>query len=74
MLSRELNSLLRENTSSRGPAQQLFEDCLGDRSRPLLLIADRMADLFPVLQHAATYQVGLTSALLYALYALHIAS
>ncbi|KAJ1424134.1 Sec1-like protein [Ochromonadaceae sp. CCMP2298] len=56
MLSRELNSLLRENTSSRGPAQQLFEDCLGDRSRPLLLIADRMADLFPVLQHAATYQ------------------
>lgn len=26
-------------------------------SRPLLLISDRISDLFPVLQHASTYQV-----------------
>lgn len=58
MLAQELNSLLKENTSSRGPAQALFEDCLvNDRSRPLLLITDRISDLFPVLQHASTYQV-----------------
>ena len=36
----------------------LFQkDCLvNDRSRPLLLIVDRISDLFPVLQHASTYQ------------------
>eukprot|EP01038_Epipyxis_sp_PR26KG_P005707 gene5707-7877_t len=57
MLAHELNSLLKENISSRGPAQALFEDCLmNDRSRPLLLIFDRTADLFPVLQHNLTYQ------------------
>jgi len=57
MLARELNTMLRENISSRGSAQSLFEDCLvNDRSRPLLLIADRVTDLFPILQHAATYQ------------------
>ena len=29
---------------------------MNDRSRPLLLIVDRISDLFPVLQHASTYQ------------------
>eukprot|EP00598_Pedospumella_elongata_P001545 CAMPEP_0184981196 /NCGR_PEP_ID=MMETSP1098-20130426/11029_1 /TAXON_ID=89044 /ORGANISM="Spumella elongata, Strain CCAP 955/1" /LENGTH=650 /DNA_ID=CAMNT_0027504739 /DNA_START=110 /DNA_END=2062 /DNA_ORIENTATION=- len=59
MLAQELNSLLRENISARGPAQALFEDAMvnNDRtSRPLLLISDRISDLFPVLQHASTYQ------------------
>lgn len=57
MLTRELNSLLKENISSRGPAQALFEECLvNDRTRPLLLITDRITDLFPVFQHASTYQ------------------
>jgi hypothetical protein len=30
---------------------------VNDRTRPLLLITDRISDLFPVLQHASTYQV-----------------
>jgi hypothetical protein len=34
------------------------QECLvNDRTRPLLLITDRISDLFPVLQHASTYQV-----------------
>jgi hypothetical protein len=53
----ELNNTLKENISSRGPAQALFEDCLvHDRSRPLLLILERSSDLFPVLQHNSSYQ------------------
>jgi hypothetical protein len=57
MLSREFNTMLRENISVRGPAQSLFEDCLvQDRARPLMLILDRSSDLFPILQHTSTYQ------------------
>ncbi len=57
MLAVELNNTLKENISSRGPAQALFEDCLvHDRSRPLLVILERSSDLFPVLQHNSTYQ------------------
>jgi sec1 family domain-containing protein 1 len=29
---------------------------VNDRARPLLLITDRINDLFPILQHASTYQ------------------
>lgn len=60
MLANELCTMLRDNVSSRsGAAQSLFEDCLvseHNRPRPLLLILDRTADLFPVLQHTSTYQ------------------
>lgn len=57
MLAHEVNNVLKENISSRGPAQALFEDSLmHDRSRPLLLIIDRSADLFPILQHNSAYQ------------------
>lgn len=34
-------------------------------SRPLLLISDRISDLFPVLQHASTYQVSVDSSCAY---------
>jgi hypothetical protein len=74
MLAKELHSALRENVTTsgggRGPAAQLFEDCLvttdsGGRSRqssrPLLLIFERGADFFPVLQHTSTYQVCIGS-------------
>jgi Tfp pilus assembly protein FimT len=59
MLASEVTTILRENISSRGPAQPLFEDCLvhSDRSqRPLMIIMDRSNDLFPMLQHNSTYQ------------------
>ena len=60
MLANDVCSMLRDAISSRsGAAQSLFEDCLvGDhnRPRPLLLILDRTADLFPLLQHTSTYQ------------------
>lgn len=61
MLAQELCAMLKENVSGRGPATALFEDCLvtSDRSRqarPLLLIFERGADFFPILQHTSTYQ------------------
>jgi len=57
MLAQELCSSLRENLSPRGAAQGLFADCLiSDRPRPLLLIFDRSADIFPMLMHTSTYQ------------------
>jgi hypothetical protein len=58
MLAREVNTLLRENITPRGSQPSLLGDCLvqAERSRPLLLITDRMIDLFPILQHTSTYQ------------------
>ncbi len=57
MLANELNQLLKEHVMSRGSAQALFEECLGhDRPRPLLVVVDRMSDLYPILQHNNTYQ------------------
>lgn len=57
MLASELHGILKENISSRGPAQALFEDCLvHDKARPLLLIVERSSDMFPVFQHNSTYQ------------------
>lgn len=57
MLAHEFNQILKENISSRGPAQALFEDCLvHDRSRPLMIIMDRSNDFFPIFQHNSTYQ------------------
>lgn len=39
-------------------ADHLLQDCLvHDRSRPLMIVVDRVSDLFPVLQHTSTYQV-----------------
>jgi len=68
MLAHEFNSLLKENISSRGPAQALFEDCLvGDRPRPLLLIFDRSSDFFPILQHTSKYQALISDLLDYKL-------
>ena len=53
-----------------------LKDCLvNDRSRPLLLITDRISDLFPVLQHASTYQVCTVTvycAYIYAIYCMYI--
>lgn len=58
MLAREVNTLLRENITPRGSQPSLLGDCLvqAERSRPLLLITDRIIDLFPILQHTSTYQ------------------
>ena len=57
MLAKELSIILRENLSSRGPAQALFSECLlSDKPRPLLLIFDRTCDMSPPLQHTSTYQ------------------
>lgn len=57
MLAKELSNVLRENLSSRGPAQALFSECLlSDKPRPLLLIFDRTCDMSPPLQHTSTYQ------------------
>jgi hypothetical protein len=61
MLAADLCAQLKENISSKGPAQGLFEDCMvNDRSRPLLLVFDRACDLFPIFQHNSTYQVSTT--------------
>lgn len=57
LLAQNLCDLLRENISPRGPAQQLFSECLiSDRSRPLLLIFDRTSDMTTPLMHSSLYQ------------------
>ncbi len=57
MLAQNLCDLLRENISPRGPAQQLFSECLiSDRARPLLLIFDRTSDMTTPLMHSSLYQ------------------
>lgn len=59
MLAKDLGALLRENISPRGAAHALFSESLSlsqQRSRPLLVIFDRSADMCPMLQHTASYQ------------------
>jgi sec1 family domain-containing protein 1 len=57
MLATELNSLLRDSLSARSTSSSLFEECLvHDQRRPLLIVLERSADIFPVLQHNALYQ------------------
>jgi hypothetical protein len=57
MLAKELCSTLKENISPRGVAQSLFtESLVSGRTRPLLLIFDRLSDMSPPLLHTSTYQ------------------
>lgn len=56
MLSQSLHSLIRETQSPRGASANILSGDSFDRPRPLLLIFDRTCDMFPILQHTATYQ------------------